>query len=241
MAGSELGCLIVHRHAFSYFNYPKMTTPANPKLYHIVHLDRLSSILEDGCLWCDAEVVRRNSPGTMIGMSHIKQRRLDENVLMSHFGLMVGDCVPFYFCPRSIMLFLIHKGNPDLAYKGGQGPILHLVTDLQKMVRWADETGKRWAFTLSNAGSSYFEDRADLSQLEEINWEAIRATKWSGTGVRRSIKEGKQAEFLVESSVPWELVEHIGVYSRGIAQEVHNTLAKIRHRPEVDVHTNWYY
>ena len=30
--------------------------PAEPKLYHIVHVDRLASIISDGCLWCDAEV-----------------------------------------------------------------------------------------------------------------------------------------------------------------------------------------
>jgi len=219
-----------------------MPMQTHPKLYHIVHLDRLPSILEDGCLWCDAEVLRRASPGTTIGMSRIKQRRLNENILTSHFGLMVGDCVPFYFCPRSIMLYIIHRGNdPDLGYKDGQGPILHLVTDLHATVEWAEANEKSWAFTLSNAGSYYYEDRADLAQLGEIDWEAVRATKWSGTGVRPSLKEGKQAEFLVESAVPWKLVEHIGVHSRAIAQEVHNALTHFRHRPTVEVHTNWYY
>jgi hypothetical protein len=52
---------------------------------------------------------------------------------------------------------------------------------------------------LSNAGSYYFEDRADLAQLDEINWEAVQADRWSGNGIDRSIKEGKQAEFLIEN------------------------------------------
>lgn len=30
-----------------------MTVPAQPKIYHIVHVDRLPSIIADGCLWCD--------------------------------------------------------------------------------------------------------------------------------------------------------------------------------------------
>src|SRR2546427_8646109 len=88
--------------------------PDNPKIYHIVHVDRLASISVDR-LWCDAEVVRRAPPGTTIGMSAIKQRRLSELTLTSHPGLFVGECVPFYFCPRSIMLYLIYQGNhPDL-------------------------------------------------------------------------------------------------------------------------------
>ena len=40
--------------------------PAEPKIYHIVHVDRLSSIIADGNLWCDAEIMRREAgnPGT---------------------------------------------------------------------------------------------------------------------------------------------------------------------------------
>jgi hypothetical protein len=84
--------------------------PNEPKIYHIVHVDRLASIIAGG-LWCDAEVVRRAPPGTTIGMNAIKQRRLKELTLASHPGLFVGECVPFYFCPRSIMLYLIYQGN----------------------------------------------------------------------------------------------------------------------------------
>ena len=109
-----------------------MPIPAEPKIYHIVHVDRLPSIIADGWLWCDAEIVRRSPPGTTIGMNGIKQRRLNELTLTSHPDLHVGDCVPFYFCPRSIMLYLIHRANdPELVYRGGQGPIVHLEADLQ--------------------------------------------------------------------------------------------------------------
>lgn len=117
--------------------------------------------------------------GTTIGMSDIKQRRLEELTLGSHPDLHVGDCVPFYFCPRSVMLYLIHQGNhPDLAYRSGQGPIIHLESDLHTVVAWANQHHRRWAFTLSNAGSRFFEDRCDLAQLTEIDWDAVHATDW---------------------------------------------------------------
>ena len=45
--------------------------PHEPKIYHIVHVDRLASIIAGG-LSCDAEVVRRAAPGTTIGMNAIK-------------------------------------------------------------------------------------------------------------------------------------------------------------------------
>ena len=109
-----------------------MLVPANPKIYHIVHVDRLASIVADGCLWSDREARERDVSGTEIGMSNIKERRLG-NELGSHPGLHVGDCVPFYFCPRSIMLYVISRqNNPLLDYQGGQVPIIHLEADLRE-------------------------------------------------------------------------------------------------------------
>lgn len=213
-----------------------MAVPAQPKLYHIAHVDRLSSVVVDGSLWCDAEVVRRAPPGTAIGMNNIKQRRLTELTLSSHPELHVGDCVPFYFCPRSVMLYLIYQGNhPELGYLGGQGSIIHFEADLHSVVTWANQQGRRWAFALSNAGSYFFEDRCDLAQLNEVDWSAVQARDW------RQCKEGKQAEFLLEQSFPWHLVERIGVHSRTIYQQVVNTLPAQGHRPAVAICADWYY
>lgn len=215
-----------------------MTVPSNPKIYHIVHVDRLAPILEHACLWSDAEVLKRHSGGTTIGMSHIKERRLYKNQLASQPGLMVGDCVPFYFCPRSIMLYLIHRGNhPDLNYEGGQNQVIHLQADLRQSVAWAESHGKRWAFTLSNAGSSYFDDLADLDQLDQINWQAVKASVWTAP----DIKEGKQAEFLSEEHFPWTLVERIGVRSQSTYQQVTQILANAGQQASVQIHPDWYY
>ena len=213
-----------------------MTTPDKPRIYHIVHVDRLPSILTEDRLWCDSEIVRRQPPGTSIGMGGIKHRRLSELTLASHPDLHVGDCVPFYFCPRSIMLYVIHQANhPELNYTGGQTPIIHFEADLRQTVRWAEEQGLRWAFTLSNAGARYFEDRCDLRQLGEIDWPAVDAEDW------RQCKEGKQAEFLIEHQFPWNLVSRIGVYSQQIAQRVSGALRSSYHKPLVLVKREWYY
>lgn len=213
-----------------------MSVPQEPKIYHIVHVDRLPSVINSGELWCDAEIVQQAAPGTAIGMSGIKQRRLNELTLNSHPDLHVGDCVPFYFCPRSIMLYLIWRGNhPDLDYTDGQESIVHLEAGLHNSVQWASQNNQRWAFTLSNAGAYYFEDRNDLAQLREIDWDAVQATNWA------DCKEGKQAEFLMEQSFPWHLVERIGVHSQAIYQQVVNALPAGGHRPVIEIRQEWYY
>lgn len=49
--------------------------PLNPKIYHIVHVDRVASIIEQQCLLSDAAMQQCNLNGTTIGMPKIKERR----------------------------------------------------------------------------------------------------------------------------------------------------------------------
>ncbi len=213
-----------------------MPVPANPKIYHIVHVDKLASIIEMDALLCDAEIARRGDIGTTIGMGNIKRRRLEQLSLQSRPSLRVGGCVSFYYCPRSIMLYVIHQANhPELAYRGGQDPIIHLEADLRQTVQWAQGEGRRWAFTSSNAGSSYFEDYCDLNHLNEIDWQAVDARNWAGC------KERKQAEFLVEHSFPWHLVTRIGVQSSVVHGQVRQQVQLAAHRPAVEIKPDWYY
>jgi len=190
--------------------------PAHPRVYHITHVDNLASIVADEGLTSDAAMIARGGPATVIGMSTIKQRRLRLPV-DCHPGDFVGDYVPFYFCPRSIMLFVIHRANHvELAYRGGQEPIIHLESDLHEVVEWADDNDRRWAFSLSNAGAVYAPFRRRLDELSEIDWNAVSATDFRSPAV----KEGKQAEFLVHGDLPWTLVSRIGVRSSAVRARV---------------------
>lgn len=218
-----------------------MPVPAAPKIYHIAHVDRLASIVADGSIWSDAMILQRQSPGTTIGMNSIKARRLNELSLSCHPDLRVGQCAPFYFCSRSVMLYLIYRRNEELTYQGGQEPIIHLEADLFRAIEWAQQNNRRWAFTLSNAGARYFEDRSDIAQLAEINWGAVHARQWSGNGIAGSVKEGKQAEFLMEQSFPWDLVERIGVFSAAYVQPVSAGMGAGDHRPQIEIKRDWYY
>lgn len=211
--------------------------PAQPKIYHIIHIDRLASVITDCCLWCDAVMAQSDHAGTTIGMSTIKQRRLSLPV-HCHPGDHVGDYVPFYFCPRSVMLNVIYYANhPELVYRGGQEPIIHLEADLHAVAAWADANGRRWAFSLSNAGAVYAQFRSRLDQLHEVNWPAVAADDFRSSDV----KEGKMAEFLVYQSFPWDLVGRIGVHSREVAQQALDLMREAANRPLVEIRRDWYY
>ena len=216
-----------------------MQVPKNMKLYHIVHIDRLRSILQSGGLYCDAHVIRNALPGTTIGISRIKEQRRTHS-LTSYPKLYVGDCVPFYFCPRSVMLYIIWRANhQNLTYRGGQKPIIHLVADLKQVVNWANNHQKRWAFTTSNAGAKSFHDYNSLNNLNKVNWDAVNARFWSD----EDIKAKKQAEFLMEEFFPWHLIESIGVRSKHVLTDVEEIINSNSnsYKPKVSVETKFYY
>ena len=215
-----------------------MPAPSDPKIYHITHVDNLRAIIAADGLLSDAEMLKTGGPNQMVGMSHIKQRRLEKIKLEECYpDDFVGEYVPFYFCPRSVMLYLIYQRNSQLTYQGGQGPIVHLEADLHKVVNWAEERGRKWAFSLSNAGAYGVEFRNGLDKMGEINWEAVAANSWGHS----NIKHWKQAECLLYRSFPWNLVDRIGVLDNAVAQQVAQALVGADHHPQIEITRNWYY
>lgn len=168
-------------------------------------------------------------------MSEVVARRKQLPV-PCHPATCVGDYVPFHFCPRSVMLYVISRGNhPSLTYSAGQEPIVHLEADLYTVVDWADRQCVPWAFTLSNAAETHAEYRCRIADLGDVNWTAVSALQWSG-----DLKAPKQAEFLVHRHVPWSLIERVGVVSQRVESRVSEIVggtASVR----VDVCPTWYY
>jgi hypothetical protein len=214
------------------------SVPSSPKIYHITHIDNLPNIIASAELVSDANRITNALNCSLVGMSTIKQRRLEEIEVSCHPGTKVGEYVPFYFCPRSIMLYILYKGNnPELTYKGGQRPIIHLESDLDAVINWANSNSVRWAFSDGNAGAyitAFYKDPVDLIKL---NWNAINSTSFSDA----KIKEGKQAEFLMFDVFPWILVEKIGTIDSTMELKIQTILANVGHQPVIAIERSWYF
>lgn len=215
------------------------TPPIQPKIFHITHVDNLASIVADNHIEADGRRMRCGGNQTSIGMTEIKQRRLNKIAVSCHPNTMVGDYVPFYFCPRSIMLYILHMGNhPDMAhYRDGQDPILHLQVDMETAINWADQNRIPWTFSDRNAGSYYAAFDNNRNGLAKLDWESIRSNDFRDPVV----KEGKQAEFLIHDTCPWHLVEKIGVFNEKIYSQVIDILQNARHKPVVSIKKTWYF
>jgi hypothetical protein len=204
-------------------------------IYHITHIDNLPLILQEGGLWCDAEVTKRKLTYTRIGYSHLKNDRALVPVPVSARGHL-SDYVPFYFCPRSPMLYAIYGGYV-IGYRGGQVPILHFRASTEAV----NQARLRFAFTDGHAKMAISHFYEDLAQLDQLDWEVIRAWSWHDTQLDNDRQRRKQAEFLVSNFFPWNLIEEIGVINREIKAQVEKTIDKAAHKPIVKVHPEWYY
>ena len=200
-------------------------------IYHITHVDNLASIIAAGALWSDAQRIQKGFASANIGYSHIKARRLRRPITVSAGG-MLGDYVPFNFCPRSIMLYVVSQGHAD--YAAGQQPIIHLVSSIDTIVA----SGRPWAFTDIHADLGYASQFDSLVDLGEVDWAVMSIRQWGGDS---ELKEKRQAEFLVHDWSPWNAIVEIGVIDDAMAVKVQAALATAEHKPNVVVHRDWYY
>jgi hypothetical protein len=144
---------------------------------------------------------------------------------------ILGQYVPFNFCPRSVMLYVVNQGHEN--YGGGQLNVIHLVSSIGSVIN----ANRPWFFTDRHADLEYALQKDDLMDFNILDWEAINKRYWSDP----DIKEVKQSEFLVYDYIPWECVQRIGVISNNIRQLVQNIINSCAHYPSISVNPEWYY
>ena len=142
---------------------------------------------------------------------------------------MLGDYVPFNFCPRSVMLFSVSRGHQD--YASGQESVVHLVSTVDQAVA----LGRPWIFSDRHAELGHALHFDDLSRLSEVSWDVMSRKYW------QEVKEERQAEFLVHDFFPWSSISEVAVMTPAVARRVQSLLAANPHCPAVTIRAEWYY
>ncbi len=202
-------------------------------IYHITHIDNLPAILAAGGLRCYRSVCETGY--TNIAHESIQDRRAVTRVPLPPGGDL-HDYVPFYFAPRSPMLYAIHAGYV-VGYRGGEGSIVHVVTSVEAVRKAA----LRFVFTDGHAIMPLTRFHDDLKDLEAIDWPLMRERYWADTDDDPDRKRRRQAEFLVHHALPWGLVHRVGVRDARAKSHAEDLLAAAGHATEVVAKPKWYY
>lgn len=161
----------------------------------------------------------------------IQQRRATTQIPCGPQGSL-HDYLPFYFGPRSPMLYKLSKSQD-------QSQIIYIRCTAQEIVKM----GLLIIFSDGHGIMRLTKWYESLKDLDRLDWDVINADSWNDTPQDPDRCRRKQAEFLVYKQCPWSLVEKIGVRDSKAKEKVESILGKYDTKLVKEVVTvpNFYY
>jgi hypothetical protein len=220
----------------------QMTPPVHPRdrwILHFTHVDNLPSILAAGGIVCDGNA-RGGLTQVEVGDVGIKEMRRSRMVPVAPGGC-VGDYVPFYFAPRSPMMFRIacdHRDAIPGRYPDGDRPLAYLVTTVGAVV----DAGLTWVAADGNAATATTHFTGDLDDLDSlVDWPLMLAGMWKDTFEDPDRQRRRMAELLVHREVPLAVIRLVAAYSEEHARRARAGLTGHELANQVVVRPRWYY
>lgn len=214
-----------------------MNIPDPVRLYRIGYIDNLDVLLRRNALHAPHYAPDDGLEYHMIHDASIQSIRYNRQISVGAGG-SVHDYLPFYLGPWSPMLFKLSRGGVD-GYNEGQAPLIYIVA-------WASEVwqaGLPFVFSDGHGIAAYTEWYDSFSDLDRLDWSVVLSKDWADTEDDGDRKRRKQAEFLIQHSLPWNMVRGIAVFNDEMADRVSTILDQYpdRHKPPVRVVPSWYY
>jgi hypothetical protein len=170
-----------------------------------------------------------------IAYSDLKQKRAETIVEVSPGGTL-DDYVPFYFGPRSPMLF-VYKSGGVTGKPEDQNELVYFGTYAE------DIADKELPFVFTD-GHPIREPKAfynEISDLSHVDHPLMQEVMWRDTNDDPDKKRRRQAEFLVHDRVELSLVRCLGTRTSHMQSEVQEILR----RNSIDIpcllKPEWYY
>ena len=205
-------------------------------IYRMVHIDCLPTILARDALHAPSCFPNDGLPWTGIHAAQTQVQRGATAITCGPRGV-IRDYIGFYFGPRSPMLNRIRTGY-NVAQLD-QERIIYLATVAQDVAA----AGLEFVFTDRHSLARVAAWRDSLADLKIVDFPIAYATYWNNTLAHPDRQEKKQAEFLVYRTMPWSLVQFVGVFNAAAELAVNVMVAAQpqRHHPPVGVRPLWYY
>jgi hypothetical protein len=212
-----------------------ISRPFPTEILHFTHISHLSTILKRGLL-SDTEAQGAGLIETEVGNQDIKAKRRCR-VVPAPPGGMVADYAPFYYAPRSPMMYVIWRGGVS-TYTGGCDQLVYLMTTVDRLT----ELRVPLVFTDRNAVLELAEFTTELTRLDDlVDWPLMRAKMWNNTEAQPDRKERRMAECLAHRRVPPEALTRVVAKTPACALQARSMFATVDLQVPVDVAPDWYF
>jgi ssDNA thymidine ADP-ribosyltransferase, DarT len=202
---------------------------------HFTHVQHLKAIIKHGLL-SDNQARTFDGFQVEVGNQGIKEQRRRRLVPVDPGGA-VADYVPFYFAPRSPMMYAIEKGNVP-TYLGGCDELIYLASTVERLI----ELDLRAVFTDRNAVlevATFGTEPVDLDSL--VDWQLMTQLIWKNTPDEPDRRERRMAECLIHGRVPWEAFQCVVARNQACALRAEAQLASAGQATRVFVRPGWYF
>lgn len=220
-------------------------------LFHFTAFKNLEKIFSLGAIKSKNLLRSENVIPVNIACNNIQDKRA--RTIVDAQGRTLHDYVPFYFAPRSPMLYSIIHNNVPEAEETNQDNFVYLVSSVD------DLCNQQFVFTDYQAIVTYASFYNDLSDLDKICWDLIfeyphlpkqnppfrgyckffQNNDMDPRYVKR--KEARLAEFLVLSQVSIEKISLIVVKNQNMKDYVEKLLLKYNINIKVEIRADWYF
>lgn len=224
-----------------------MPAPQPTRLFHITAIANLPAIFAAGALLSKNGGAAAGINYQNIAHAGAQGARAVRTVPNPPGGL-VHDFVPFYFAPRSPMLYAINGGRVA-GCPWRQGDIVHFETTVQNVAG----LGQPYVFYDRNATLAFSTPYTDLAHLDTaVAWDLLTEAPqldgfcmyWqSRAAVARYVDrmERRQAEFLVRDKTPLHCMTRLGVIDAARQAQVQTLLNQAGVALRVDIMPTWYF
>lgn len=218
-----------------------IATPAlhNLMVFRIEHIHNLEYILRHGMFTrAHAHV---NPDHVFIGHAQLTEDRHEWPVIpidsqnSREYGTL-GQYVPFYFGPRSPMLYVIQNGYNGVPKRHARD-IVYLCCRVQTIA----QAGVQFVFTDGHAKNKLTAFYSNLDNLSKLFWQSIYARKWKAVQDDLDRERRKQAEMLVPTHVPPHWIEAIVVYDEEMSTFAENLKNTTNHKAKVRINPSTAY
>lgn len=192
-------------------------TPEDARIFRITHVENVEWILANG-LHCSSSGTLDPS-FTRIGNEDLIRKRPSRQVPIAPGGHL-GDYVPFYFTPRSPMLYNIKTGCNGVPVVP-MPDIVILVTSLPRLA----QAGVPFVFSDRHAYMVAARFSSDVAELDRIDWEILRRSDFAKDPNDPGKMERYQAEALVHHHLPADKLDEIICCTDGRTDELQRLAA----------------
>lgn len=202
-------------------------------IWRILHRDNLQWVLQNGIHCGNSDV--RSPQWVSIGNAELIAKRAARQISMAPGGTL-GDYVPFYFTPFSVMLRNIHTGwNGIKAIPNDD--IVILVSSLRRV----RELGLPFLFTDSHAYSGLARFFDDLADLDQIDWSLLQRRDFKRDPEDPGKLERYQAEALVHEHVPLSALLGIVCHTDVVRADIESKMQSLGVALPVHTRPSWYF